>query len=184
MATAEPIRSREDLEKLMEHFAGAPNYRNYVLIVMGVNTALRIGDLLRVRWSDVYDFDRGVFRTHLVTREEKTGKVNKVAMNGALLGALGKYLPQRRGEYIFAGSRDSTAPISRVQAHRIVKAAAEAAGIGPNISCHSLRKTLGYHAWRAGVAVPVIMDIYNHTSYEVTKRYLGITQDDKDRVFL
>lgn len=28
------------------------------------------------------------------------------------------------------------------------------------------------------------MDIYNHSSYAITKRYLGIEQDDKDDVFL
>lgn len=30
----------------------------------------------------------------------------------------------------------------------------------------------------------VLMEIYNHSSFEITKRYLGIEQDDKDSVFL
>ena len=29
-----------------------------------------------------------------------------------------------------------------------------------------------------------LWNIYNHSSYEITKRYLGIKQDDKDSVFL
>lgn len=52
-----------------------------------------------------------------------------------------------------------------------------------HISCHSLRKTFGYHAWKQSVPPTMLMDIYNHSSYQITKRYLGIDQDDKDQVF-
>ena len=57
------------------------------------------------------------------------------------------------------------------------------AGMPEHISCHSLRKTFGYHAWKQSVPPAMLMDIYNHSSYQITKRYLGIDQDDKDQVF-
>jgi site-specific recombinase XerD len=73
--------------------------------------------------------------------------------------------------------------ISRVQAYRVIRAAAEAINLQFRVSCHSLRKTFGYHAWKSGVSPVVIMEIYNHSSFAVTRRYLGVSQDDKDEVY-
>ena len=67
---------------------------------------------------------------------------------------------------------------------RIIKKAADELHIEGIISCHSLRKTFGYHAWKKGTPPAVIMTIYNHSSLDITKRYLSIDQDDKDKVFL
>ena len=74
-------------------------------------------------------------------------------------------------------------PLSRYQAYRIVRKAAEAVGIEDVIRCHSLRKTFGYHAWKMGTPPALLMEIYNHSSFQITKHYLGIEQDDKDAVF-
>ncbi|MCL2853738.1 MAG: tyrosine-type recombinase/integrase [Defluviitaleaceae bacterium] len=184
MATTEPIRDKKELKRFAEYYLKKGQPRNYLLIVMGVHTALRISDLLRLKWDDVYDFKNGRFRSHITLTERKTGKSKAIALNRNVITALERYLPHKRGIFIFAGNRKNAAPISRIQAYRIVKNAAGAVKTAARISCHSLRKTLGYHAWRSGAAVVVIMDIYNHSSYEVTRRYLGISQDDRDKVYL
>ncbi len=185
MAAAEPIRDKNQLKALADYYLRRGQIRNYTLIIAGVYTALRISDLLRLRWSDVYDEQRQAFHPHIIVTEQKTGKRKTIALNKKVLSALHQCLLHRRNNFIFSNNRKQAKAISRVQAWRIIHAAAEAVGLMGKISCHSLRKTWGYHAWTNGRISPVIiMDIYNHSSYAVTKRYLGIAQDDLDKAYL
>ena len=47
MSTTEPIRNKTDLQKFMDYYAAIqPNPRNQALILLGLYTALRIGDIL------------------------------------------------------------------------------------------------------------------------------------------
>ena len=183
MATTEPIRNREDLRALSDYFLRRGEYRNNALLVVGIHTTLRITDLLNLKWRDVYDDKLAAFRPHIYLREHKTDKAKMIALNDEAVAALRMYLPMRKGEYIFT-SRKGDHPISRSQAWRIIKDAAAAIGLPGIISCHSLRKTWGYQAWTSQAVSPVvIMKIYNHSSYEVTKRYLGIEQDELDQAY-
>ena len=86
-------------------------------------------------------------------------------------------------EYIFCRTTDSSRPLCRSQAYRIVREAASKTLNETHISCHSLRKTFGYHAWKQGISPVLLMDIYNHSSFVITRRYLGIDQDDRDTLF-
>lgn len=61
MGTTQPIRNRKELQKFSTYYQTVkPHPRNYALIILGLNTALRISDLLQLQWSDVYDFTRSV----------------------------------------------------------------------------------------------------------------------------
>ena len=186
MAQAEPIRDKKQLQKLAGYWLKRGNLRNYVLIVLGVCTALRISDLLCLKWEDVIHTRTGVFRKHITLTEKKTGKTKTIALNKQALRALNLYFIQigHKEEYLFKSNRKDNKPISRIQAWRIIRAAAEGINSKVGYSCHSLRKSFGYHAWKSGTSPIMLMDIYNHTSFEITKRYLGISQDDRDKVYL
>jgi len=183
MAATEPIRDKKQLNQIAGYWLKLKNFRNYAMIVMGTCTALRIGDLLRIKWDDVYDEQNDTFRSHVKLTEKKTGKEKTIALNPKTIAALRLYLPHRRGNFIFSSNRKNKA-ISRIQAWRIIREAVIAIKADGKIACHSLRKTFGYFAWKDGVMPVMLMDIFNHSSFEVTRSYLGITQDDRDNVYL
>lgn len=185
MAATEPIRNKKQLKALGEYFLQRGQLRNYVMVVMGAHTVLRISDLLQLKWSDVYDEERGEFYPHVTVWEKKTGKTRTIALHKQIIHALRLYLPYRRGDFIFVSNRRDGRAISRIQAWRIIHAAVTAVGVMGKIACHSLRKTWGYHACRDGKVPPVvIMNVYNHSNFATTLRYLGIEQDDLDDAYL
>ncbi len=87
-------------------------------------------------------------------------------------------------EYVFSKRTNPYKPLSRSQAYRIIKEDASHTTSEEAISCHSLRKTFGYYAWQEGVQPALLMNVFNHSSFHITKRYLGIEQDEKDLVYL
>lgn len=191
MNTAQPIRDLAELEQFKNYYKEIkPNLRNHLLIVLGLNAALRISDILQLQWKDVYDFHQKRYQSHIRITEQKTGKTSQIYVNQNVHAALKEYRQaiQQKGqtvfpeEYLFSHSNKNI-PITRVQAFRIIKSAAKYCNLSGVISCHSLRKTFGYHAWKQGAEPALLMNIYNHSTYQVTKRYLGIEQDDRDRIF-
>ena len=182
MSTTQPIRNKHQVRELAGYFLKRGEIRNHLLVVMGVHTALRISDLLRLNWEDVYDFENRRIRESVTIVEKKTGKSKIIALNKTITAALSLCVRfAKQGEPIIKSRKGGA--ISRIQAYRIIRAAAEALGFRSRVSCHSLRKTFGYHAWKSGVSPAVIMEIYNHSNFAVTRRYLGVTQDDKDEVY-
>lgn len=83
---------------------------------------------MKFRWEDVYDFKRQRVKSHIYVQEEKTAKTAVVLINQNVASAVLKYkreLPEvSASDYLFPSSCKRHAPISRVQAFRIVKKAA------------------------------------------------------------
>ena len=189
MSQTKPIRNQQELQKFRDYYLHTQYHpRNYTLLVLGLNTALRISDLLSVRWKDVWDFSNCRVRKHLNLIEKKTKKESHVALNANVKETLCFYketlscvIPE---DFLFPSPMNREHPLSRSQAFRIVKKAAAAVGIDEVIACHSMRKTFGYQACKQGIPPAILMNIYNHSSYQITKRYLDIDQDDRDETFI
>jgi integrase len=191
MSTTQPIKDKKKLKEFENYYRknNSYNIRNYCLIKTGLNTALRISDILSLKYEDVYDDTK--VRRYITVRERKTGKLNQIYLNEELRNALSLYrrelveteMYKAGNSYLFPSPRKNATHLSRYQAYRIIRSAADAVGEKSSVSCHSLRKTFGYHAWKSGKDPMVIMQIFNHSSLNITKRYLGIDQDDKDAVY-
>lgn len=187
MNKSQPIKNKEKLDRFKNFYIEEEyNPRNYMFISLGLNTALRVSYLLKFTWNDVYNFDNDCFRTHVKLTEQKTTKQSVIFLNSRIINSLSWYKSEEIIKFspdTFLFSNDDNQHISRSTAYRIVHNAAVSCEIEGVISPHSLRKTFGYYAWKQGTSPVLLMDIYQHSSFEITKRYLGIEQDERDSVF-
>jgi integrase len=183
MNFVEPIRELKQIEAMKKLLKDKP--RDHLLFVIGINTAFRVSDLLELTYRDVMD-EKQNLHTHFKLKETKTDKNNKVIMTKGVQKALKAYIKENYNgdldEYIFK-SRKGNGPIQRKSAWRIIDDAARTIGL-KEIGAHSLRKTFAYHQYKAGTDIILLQDMLNHSSPAITLRYIGITQDEKDRAVL
>ena len=183
-STVEPIRNWEKIQEIKSLLIAEGRYRDWLLFVLGLNFALRISDLLRLKVSDVYDWDMYP-KNRVILREKKTGKENVIAITNGSADTLIQYARLQRlkysTDYLFKSRQGGNRPINRVQAYRIIKDAVNGVGLEDvNIGTHSLRKTWGYFAFkRFNLSLDEIMLKLNHQSIQSTKHYIGLTAEEK-----
>ena len=102
------------------------------------------------------------------------------AVKKAITDYVEKYPVQNMNEYLFK-SRKGDKCITEISLGRIIKDAAEEAGIEKNICSHTLRKTFGFWAWHnakdKNKALVTLQMLFNHSDTSTTLRYIGINQD-------
>ncbi len=187
MDFVEPIRSTKKIAQIKGLLKGQGRYRDLLLFTLGINSALRVSDLLDLRFRDLIDGD-GQVRARFSLKEAKRGKRADVAINDSIREALALYREAypdvQGGDFLFFSSRphDVTQPITRQMAWKVISDVCQAVGLKGNYGTHTLRKTWGYHARMAGVDLALIMHKFNHSDLAYTKRYLGITDDELEAV--
>lgn len=174
MDFVQPIRDRKKVEAMKRELLRSGT-RNYMLFLVGINTGLRISDILMLKVSDVKN------QTHLTLREKKTSKIKRLKITG-ISDELNDYVMDMEEEaYLFPSQKGINTPITRVQAYRILNKAAQNIGLKEEIGTHTLRKTYGYHFYQKTKDVALLQELFNHSSPSVTLRYIGINQDVMDR---
>ena len=178
MEYVEPIRSKLQIQA-MKKYLKQQNLRNYLLFVLGINSGLRISDLLRLKVNDVKDKDR------IILREKKTGKLKDFPLAETCKKSIKEYLNtlDKEDDWLFQ-SHKRKSPITRIQAYRIINSAARAIGMREAIGTHTLRKTFGYWAYKKGVDVVKIQKLLNHSAPSITLAYIGITKDELDNIYI
>lgn len=174
MNEVQPIRDKNKIEGMKTELL-KQGYRDYMIFVLGINTGLRISDLLKLKVNQVKD------KTHIEILEGKTKKVKRFMINSQLKNNIDKYITgMGDNEYLFKSQKGDNKPISRVQAYRILNKAAEQQGL-ENIGTHTLRKTFGYFHYKQYKDVALLQDIFNHSAPSITLKYIGINQDVMDK---
>jgi integrase len=178
MKYVEPIRSKEQINE-MKVYLKSKNIRDCLLFVLGINSGLRISDLLALKISDIKNTDR------IILQEKKTGKTKDFPLSETCKKTINEYLLTtcRESGWLFK-SKKGEKPITRVQAYRIINQAARAIGIKNAIGTHTLRKTFGYWAYKGGADVTRIQKLLNHSAPSVTLAYIGITKDELDTIYI
>ena len=201
-----PIKDKKTLRRVMDYLvkekdnAQTPvkkyqKYRNYMLFLIGFNTAFRAEDLLQLRVKDVIN-------GYVTIKENKTDKVQNFRMNKELLSAIKDYVEEfklKNNDYLFMGQKkkDTYKGITREVIYPIIrqncdstifKKVRKACGIDFNFALHSLRKTFGYQYIVDGGKLITLQRMYNHTSPDVTLYYVmwdtTDIENEREKVFI
>ena len=193
-----PIKDKKMLDRVMlylikqkEHSKSKIKeyqaYRNYILFLIGFNTAFRAEDLLQLRVKDV-------IKGYISIKENKTGKMQNFRMNKQLHEEITKYIETyelKNNDYLFMGQKKKDTfqgktknilyPITRQNTRLIFRKVAEAVGIDFKFGLHSLRKTFGYMYILNGGNLITLMKMYNHEEPSTTLLYVMWNREDAER---
>lgn len=170
----EPIKSIEDIQNIKRILSKKP--RNALLFSFGINSGLRIADILSLDVKDVKGKD------YIELREKKTNKYKKFPINENLKIEIEEFVKDKPDNIpLFYTQKHYR--LDRTQAYRIINKAARMVGIKGRIGTHTLRKTFVYHFYQQYDDIVMLQKIFNHSTPSITLRYIGIEQEDIDEVY-
>ena len=156
------------------------NYKMSLLIAIGCFTGLRISDILSLRWKQIL----GV--SEFTITEKKTGKRRTIRLNPELQRHISDCYehiqPIGVESPILVSQKGTTFSVQRI--NMILKELKQKYRLKINhFSCHSLRKTFGRQVYNMNsdnseLALVKLMELFNHSSVSITKRYLGLRQEE------
>lgn len=168
----EPLRTPEEIYDMCQAIRRWCGERDLFLFKFGINTGLRVSDIVTLKVEDVAG------KRHAKIREKKSGKARSVLLR-PIQADIEEYIQgMQPGDWLFP-SRKGTGHIRELQAYRQLVKAAEMID-RDDIGTHTMRKTFGYHYYKRTKDIVSLQMLFNHSSPAVTKRYIGITQDELD----
>ena len=177
------IKSSEHLEelelnKLLKYLYQNELWVYYIMVRLGVSTALRYSDLSRIRWVDVLN------KKVLVLKEKKTGKVREIPLQPELVDTLQKVY----NKVGLPNLNEVIIPLHIRTINKQIKIYAAKAGIrGKRISTHTWRKTFGREVWKRNgqteSCLVRLSSLFNHSSVSITRIYLSITKEEVDNLY-
>lgn len=184
MEFVQPIRNIEKIEEMRAYLEGK-SLRDALLFTLGINTALRISEILKLKVSDVLNQD-GTVKDYYELKETTVRANSKFPISKNVKRAVKEYLRDYKGnlEHPLFPSRKGNKAITRQQAWHILNDASRHVGIKERIGSHSLRKTFAYHAYLNGTDITLLQQMMNHSSPAATYRYIGVKPEKMDDSFI
>lgn len=148
--------------------------RNYMMQVVGINTAFRIEDILQLK---VDNFKNGI----IYLREFKTGKEQQFELHPSLWKDIQDYIKRNKlvsGEYLFKSRKGNNKPITRQRAWQVIKELADNARVNYTVGPHSLRKYFARQFYEKTGDIITLQKMLNHSSPQVTLIYICWGDDD------
>ncbi|ENZ33306.1 hypothetical protein HMPREF1084_01774 [Clostridium butyricum 60E.3] len=173
MNFVEPIRDPDVFHDIQATIK-KENPRDYVLIMTGTYTGLRISDILNLKVKDVRN------KKYIDLKEKKTGKRNLIEINPLLRKVYKEYCLEMDDEDYLMRKSNINKSISRNIAWRIMKDIGDRFGV-ENLGTHTLRKTFGFHYYKQTGDIATLMQMFNHSKESITLKYIGITQDKMNK---
>lgn len=169
-----------DAMNLIRKLTKDGNYKISLLIALGCFTGLRISDILALRWKQILNTNE------FTIIERKTSKVRTIRINPQLQQHIkecyGQINPIGINAPILVSQKGTVFTIQRINV--ILKEVKKKYRLKvKNFSCHSLRKTFGRQVYNMNsdnseLALIKLMELFNHSSVTITKRYLGLRQEE------
>lgn len=169
----QPLRSETEINDFLFWLRRTKNAkRDTFLFLFGINNGLRMSDIVKLKVKDIK------YSSRPVIAEQKTGKKKTLYLEN-LQDLISEYISDMNlqdDDWLFP-SRESDGHIKVNTVYKLYQKIAKELG-RTDIGTHTLRKTFGYHYYKQHHDIATLMEIFNHSSEKVTKRYIGITEDE------
>jgi len=179
----QPFTSLKDIRNIKKLLRGKP--RDLLLFTLGVNSGMRVQDLLSLLVADITEKKVG---GRIAVQEKKTGKENVIVVNKEILSCFNLYMAEidpTDNQYLFRSRKGDNQPITTYRVTGLVKEWAAAMNIKGNYGAHTLRKSFCYiQRVHYGVSWEILSKRLNHSSPAITRRYLGVQQEEVEEILL
>jgi integrase len=163
----------DEYEKLVQA-ASQADMNTYVLVLLGGDAGLRLGEMTALEWSDVDLHKRQLTVQHAEWKGHVTatkgGRLRHVAMTKRLAAALNA-LRHLRGRRVLLQSNGEPLTMKIVQDR--VASAASRSGVRPGV--HILRHTFCSHLAMRGAPARAIQELAGHEDLKTTQRYMHVS---------
>lgn len=175
----------EEMLSLTRKLLQDGNYKISLFITIGSFWGLRVRDIKSLTWQIILNVDE------ITITEHKTGKKRTIPINPQLkvfiTDCYNHIKPISVNSSVFISQKGTVYSTQRLNV--ILKEIKIKYKVRvKNFSCHSLRKTFGRQIYKqnpdnAETSLVMLMDIFNHSSLAITKRYIGIRQEEVTQTY-